>query len=138
MISTALLFWIPFGEQKACEFPQVAGAIIGVLEVAGGEYIIRKALDEVQAKNLNQTRTEQQLRNLIRTLVQNYQTELDTRINNTYFKKMKTKWASYSRNQNLTINTLMRYLPKDLIQYITYHEIAHAIERNTTKTSGTS
>jgi len=42
---------------------------------------------------------------------------------------MKTKWASHSRNSNLTINTLMKYLPEDLIHYITYHEIAHAIER---------
>jgi len=93
------------------------------------EHIIRKALDETQAKNLNQTRTEQQLRNLIHTLVQDYQTELNTKINKTYFKKMKTKWASHSSNGNLTINTLMKYLPEDLIHYITYHEIAHAIER---------
>jgi len=93
------------------------------------EHIIRKALDEAKAKNLNQTRTDQQLRNLIHTLAKSYQTELKTKINNTYFKKMKTKWASHSPNGNLTINTLMRYLPEDLIQYITYHEIAHAIER---------
>jgi len=93
------------------------------------EHIIKKALDEAQAKNLNQTRTEQQLRNLIHTFVQNYQTELNTRINHIYFKKMKTKWASYSQNGNLTINTLLKYLPENTIQYIIYHETAHSIER---------
>jgi len=42
---------------------------------------------------------------------------------------MKTKWASHSSNNNLTINTLLKYLPNDIIEYIVYHEIAHAIER---------
>ena len=42
---------------------------------------------------------------------------------------MKTKWASHSQNNNLTINTLLKYLPEDLIAYILYHEIAHNLER---------
>ena len=42
---------------------------------------------------------------------------------------MKTKWANHSKNNNLTINTLLKYLPDDLIEYMIYHETAHAIER---------
>jgi predicted metal-dependent hydrolase len=42
---------------------------------------------------------------------------------------MKTKWASHSQNNNLTINTFLKYLPEDLINYIIYHETAHNIER---------
>jgi predicted metal-dependent hydrolase len=42
---------------------------------------------------------------------------------------MKTKWASHSKNNNLTINTLAKYLPQELIEYIIYHETTHAIER---------
>lgn len=46
---------------------------------------------------------------------------------------MTTKWASHSQNNNLTINTLLKYLPEDLISYIIYHEIAHNIERKHNK-----
>jgi hypothetical protein len=93
------------------------------------ELAIRKALEEAQTKNLNLDRTEKELRNLIQTLAKNYQTQLNTKINKIYFKKMKTKWASHSHNRNLTVNTLMKYLPEDLIKYVTYHEITHSIER---------
>jgi hypothetical protein len=47
---------------------------------------------------------------------------------------MKTKWASHSKNNNLTINTLLKFLPEDLISYIVYHEIAHNIERKHNET----
>ena len=42
---------------------------------------------------------------------------------------MKTKWASHSQNNNLTINIRLKYLPENLISYIVYHETAHNIER---------
>ena len=93
------------------------------------EQIIKKALEEAQAKNLNLNRTDKELRNLIHTLAQNYQTQLNTKINKIYFRKMKTKWASHSKNGNLTVNTLLKYLPQDIIEYVIYHEITHSIER---------
>ncbi len=37
--------------------------------------------------------------------------------------------ARHSRNGNLTVNTLLRYLPQNLIEYVTYHETVHALER---------
>ena len=49
--------------------------------------------------------------------------------NRIYFREMKTKWASHSQNNNLTINTRLKYLPEDLISYIVYHETAHNLER---------
>jgi hypothetical protein len=42
---------------------------------------------------------------------------------------MKTKWASCSKNDNLTINALLKYVPEDLIEYIIFHETAHTRER---------
>jgi predicted metal-dependent hydrolase len=93
------------------------------------ELVIRKALDEASAKNLNLTRTDKELRSLIYLLAQNFQAELSTKINKIYFRKMKTKWASRSENRNLTVNTLLKYLPQDIIEYVVYHEITHSIER---------
>jgi hypothetical protein len=93
------------------------------------ELTIRKALEEAKTKNLNQTRTDKELRSLIHSLAQNYQVQLNTKINKIIYRKMKTKWASHSKNNNLTVNTLLKYLPQDTIEYIIYHEIAHSIER---------
>lgn len=93
------------------------------------ELVIRKALEEAQAKNLNLDRTDKELKNLIQALVQNYQMELSTKINRIYFRRMKTKWASHSHNGNLTVNTLLKYLTQEIIEYVIYHEIAHSIER---------
>jgi len=90
---------------------------------------INKALQEAKNKTIIQNRTEKQLRNLIQTLVENYQKQLNTKINKIYIRKMKTKWASHSKNNNLTINTLLKHLPNSLIEYVIYHEITHSIER---------
>ena len=54
---------------------------------------------------------------------------LKTQIGRIYFKRMRTKWASCSSSRNLVINTLARFLPKELTDYVVFHEIAHTIER---------
>jgi predicted metal-dependent hydrolase len=92
------------------------------------QQIITRALEDSRNKNINQNRTEKELRNLVNQTAQNYQTELNTKINHIYFRKMKTKWASHSQNGNLTINTLLKYVPESTIQYVVYHETAHSIE----------
>jgi hypothetical protein len=45
------------------------------------------------------------------------------------FRRMKTKWASFSKKGTFTFNTLMKYLPEDLIRYVVFHEMAHLFER---------
>lgn len=87
---------------------------------------IQNALQQAKTTRLNQTRTPQQLKILINKTVQQTQTELDTTIERTFYRTMKTKWASLSKNRNLTVNTLTRHLPESLIQYIIYHELTHA------------
>lgn len=62
-------------------------------------------------------------------LAQTYQKELNTHISKIFLRKMKTKWASHSRNGNVTVNSLMKYLPQSLIEYVIYHETTHSIER---------
>jgi len=90
---------------------------------------IKQALQEAENKTIIKNRTEEQLKTLVNTLVQTYQKELNTNINKIFYRKMKTKWASHSHNNNLTVNTLLKYLPQDTIEYILYHETAHSIER---------
>jgi len=51
--------------------------------------------------------------------------ELRGKIQNIYIRRKRTKRASYSSKNDLTINSLSRYLPKQLIEYIIFHETAH-------------
>ncbi len=90
---------------------------------------IQNAIKKANIKQLNYTRTLPQLKNLVTQLILSFQRELNVEINKIYFRKMKTKWASRSKNNNLTLNTLLRYLPEDLIRYIIFHETLHTIER---------
>ena len=50
-----------------------------------------------------------------------------------HIREMKRKWASCSSNKIVTVNTLMRYLPDELIKYVLYHEIVHLKERKHNK-----
>ncbi|MCK4527204.1 M48 family metallopeptidase [candidate division WOR-3 bacterium] len=70
-------------------------------------------------------------------LIQNYMEEiskdLNVKANKIFFRKMKTKWASLSGRNNITANTLMKFLPENMIEYIIFHELAHLIERRHNK-----
>jgi predicted metal-dependent hydrolase len=100
-----------------------------------GSWIKRKqatisaAIQQTTETTIIKTRTDNQLKMLVRKYAESAQKDLNTKINKIYFKKMKTKWASHSQNNNLTINTLLKFLPDDLISYIIYHETAHNLER---------
>jgi predicted metal-dependent hydrolase len=90
---------------------------------------INAAIQETTKKAVVKTRTEKMLRTLVNRYAEAAQKDLNTKINRIYFKKMKTKWASHSQSNNLTINKLTKYLPEDLIAYVVFHETAHSLER---------
>jgi predicted metal-dependent hydrolase len=90
---------------------------------------INTAIQKSTETAINTTRSNNELRVMVRSFAESAQEDLNTKINKIYFREMKTKWASHSQNNNLTINTLLKYLPEDLVSYIIYHETAHNLER---------
>ena len=90
---------------------------------------IDAAIQKSTETSINKTRTDNELKILVRIYAAGAQRDLDTKINKIYFREMKTKWASHSQNNNLTINSRLKYLPEDLISYIVYHETTHNLER---------
>jgi hypothetical protein len=90
---------------------------------------INTAISQTTEATLVRTRTNNQLRMLVRKYAEEAQKDLNTKINRIYFREMKTKWASHSQGSNLTINTLLRFLPEELVSYIIFHEITHNLER---------
>lgn len=91
--------------------------------------IIRRAIEKAKEKDLILTRGKEQFKDQVHSLVQGYKEEFDFPINRIYFRRMKTKWGSYSPRRNLTINTLLKYLPDELIEYVIFHEMVHSKER---------
>lgn len=87
---------------------------------------IQEALKQAETKRLDHFRKISELKALGSTLLQQHQAELKTTINKVIYRKMNTKWASHSQSNNLTINTLLKYLPESLVEYIFYHELTHA------------
>lgn len=88
--------------------------------------VIDRALQDAENRSLNKNRTDSELRKLVQKLTQSYEKELVTRIDTIYFRRMKTKWASLSQDNNLTVNTLVKYMPENLIEYVIFHELVHS------------
>lgn len=74
-------------------------------------------------------RPEEDFRRLVGRCTEEAARNLRVKVNRLFFRRMKTKWASCSPKRNLTVNSLMRHLPDGLVEYITYHEIAHLKEK---------
>ena len=90
---------------------------------------IAEALEEAKNRKLDLKRTDREFKGLISSIVEDISSDLKININTIYFRKMKSKWGSCSPNRNLTINTLLRFLPGNLIDYVIFHEMVHLIEK---------
>ncbi|MBU4491299.1 MAG: M48 family metallopeptidase, partial [Euryarchaeota archaeon] len=90
---------------------------------------ITVATIKAQKKRLDLKRTDEKFKHSIHSIVENISNDLKININKIYFRRMKSKWGSCSSKKNLTINTLLKYLPENLIKYVIFHEMVHLIER---------
>jgi len=70
-------------------------------------------------------RKDEDIQGLVLQYIVKISQKLKVKINMVIFRSLKTKWASISPKKNLTFNTMMRFLPDYLIEYIVFHEIAH-------------
>ncbi len=89
---------------------------------------IEECLESAKEKELVE-RSDDDFINLVCSIVSGVSKDLKVKVNQIYFRKMKTKWASLSPVKNLTVNRLMKYLPEYVIEYIIFHEAAHVIEK---------
>jgi len=93
------------------------------------ESIIKSALKHSQEKSIELRRTDEEFRDMVFSQVEDISKKLKLNINKIYFKRMKSKWGSCSPKKNLTINTLLKHLPPNLIEYVIFHEMVHLIEK---------
>ena len=89
---------------------------------------INKTLSNAAGKRLLPRRPAAEFRAIAGKLICVYSRELRIKPGKVFIRTMRSKWASMSANRNLTLNSLLKYLPHDLIAYVIFHELAHLIE----------
>lgn len=67
-------------------------------------------------------------------IAQKWQEKLNLTTNRIQIMKMKNKWSSCSTNGNITLNSELTKLPKQLTEYAILHELLHLIVPNHGKT----
>ncbi len=69
------------------------------------------------------------LHQAIPPLIQKWQEKLGVEVERYFLQRMKTKWGSCSHQaKNIRLNTELVKKPKDLLEYVVVHEMAHLIE----------
>jgi predicted metal-dependent hydrolase len=62
-------------------------------------------------------------------LIEKWEAKMGVRLSGYFLQRMKTKWGSCNhRAGNIRLNTELVKKPKDLLEYVVAHEIAHLIE----------
>jgi len=117
-----LLIVLPFGATPDILLDKYKNWIIKKFD------FIKECLEKTKNKKLIM-RSEEEFRKLIYSLTKEASKDLRVELNHIYFRKMRTKWASLSSVKNLTVNSLVKYLPEYLIRYVIFHELAHIIEK---------
>ena len=72
-------------------------------------------------------RTRNELRIIVQKFIKEAEDALSVRVNRFIIRRMKTKWGSCSNRGTITINSLARYLPDELIRYLVFHEVNHIL-----------
>lgn len=72
-----------------------------------------------------------QLHAALPSLISKWERKLGVRVSGYFVQRMKTKWGSCNpRKQNIRLNTELVKKPKDLLEYVLVHEMAHLLEPN--------
>lgn len=70
-----------------------------------------------------------QLHAVVPGLIAKWEGKLGVRVAGYYLQRMKTKWGSCNPHlRNIRLNTELVKKPKDLLEYVVVHEMAHLIE----------
>ena len=70
-----------------------------------------------------------QLHTFIPIIIKKWERKLNVKVKNYFLQKMKTRWGSCNKvSRSIRINTELVKKPKNLVEYIVVHEMAHLIE----------
>jgi predicted metal-dependent hydrolase len=69
------------------------------------------------------------LHEVVPPLIQKWQTKMGVEVTEYFLQRMKTKWGSCNHQaKHIRLNTELVKKPKDLLEYVVVHELAHLLE----------
>ena len=69
------------------------------------------------------------LHEVVPAIIRKWEAKLGVRVSGYFLQRMKTKWGGCNhRARNIRLNTELVKKPKDLLEYVIVHEMAHLIE----------
>lgn len=90
---------------------------------------ISKAYELASALQLVTDRSREEFKDLLKKVKEENERILHLTVNDILYRRMKTKWASFSSRNNITVNPIMQLLPERIVKYIIFHETAHSMEK---------
>jgi len=72
-------------------------------------------------------------RNFIEGKARAFSRELGVEAGEVVSRKLKSRWGSCTGRGKITVNSILRFLPEKLIEYIIFHETAHLVEKKHNK-----
>src|SRR6185436_3253997 len=71
------------------------------------------------------------LHEVVPPIIKKWERKLKVRVAGYFLQRMKTKWGSCNQSSgHIRLNTELVKKPKDLLEYVIVHEMAHLLERN--------
>jgi predicted metal-dependent hydrolase len=71
---------------------------------------------------------KKQLHEFVKTMLNKWELIIGVKANAYFLQKMRTKWGSCNhQSRNIRLNTELVKKPKDLVEYVIVHELAHLI-----------
>jgi predicted metal-dependent hydrolase len=70
-----------------------------------------------------------ELRRVAEPVVRRWEAHLGVKVNAVFVQRMKTKWGScHRKTRNIRLNTDLAKKPRDCLDYVVLHELAHILE----------
>ena len=90
---------------------------------------IREGWSQSQKKEFIELWYRQQMKETLPLIIKKWEPRMKVKVNRFFVQKMKTQWGSCnSHSQNIRLNTELAKKPRELLEYVIVHEMAHLLE----------
>ena len=90
---------------------------------------VRPGSDQAKRKQVIHEWQKSLLHEVVPTLIKKWEHRLKVKVSKYFLQRMKTKWGSCNhRAGHIRLNTELVKKPKDLLEYVIVHEMAHLLE----------
>ncbi|MEW6669414.1 MAG: SprT family zinc-dependent metalloprotease [Thermodesulfobacteriota bacterium] len=116
-------------EVKASEYPAVAVRVVS----PGRLLVFGQILDEQACIAALRRWLHRRARESLPPILEKVSGRTGLRFTRVFIKRQRTRWASCSRNQAISLNVKLLFLRPELVEYCMTHELCHVAEMNHSK-----